>query len=136
MFVLIVVVVFSFILIRLLLVVLLVELLLYDGSVEHLLPYLYFQLCSELCVSGIDEGHGHRLVNGYAVVARGDFSYRLAPGIQYCISVAWYGLVLQLYSHQFPGYAIGLLLSKCLLADEFLAVEGLSYGCESGRESG
>ena len=107
----------------LLFIVFIVEFLLYYYAIEDFFADLHLELGVELGVGSIDESHGYTLVDRDAMIACGDFAYRLASSIENGIAMTRNSLVFELDTYNLLGYTISLLVGKSLFAYELLFVE-------------
>ena len=93
-----------------------VEFLLYYYAIEDFFADLHLELGVELGVGSIDESHGYTLVDRDAMIACGDFAYRLASSIEDSIAMTRNSLVFELDTYNLLGYTISLLVGKSLFA--------------------
>ena len=102
-------------------IMLIIEFLLDNSSVERLTPDLNLHAVVQLERS-VYQSHGTTLIHRNETIARSDHTDRLAI-LEHCVAMTGHSFVVKLYAAQPLCHAISLLLDKCLFADEFWLIQ-------------
>ena len=97
---------------------LVVEALFHYYARECLFADLHLKLCAKLGIACIYKCHTYRLVGRNSVIAGSNLADLFAL-VQNFVAMAWNATVAEFDAYHPLAHAVGLLLYKSLLADEF-----------------